>query len=167
MSVVACRVKLDTIEVASDSQTTHGYSLTKGKELRHSKLWRVNDMTVGVVGYAEDGALMQLFAKTHRPKEATEDAVLEFVAEFHTWVQSRTNNNGKLDYAAIIAFSGKAFYIEDYFVTEIASFWAIGSGDDYAKAALHLGHEVEKAVEVACELNLYCELPIIHYSIPR
>lgn len=167
MSVVACRVKKNSIEIASDSQTTWGYTLDKGGELASAKLWCVEDVVMGVVGLARDGGLLQLFARTHKPKEPTEEAVLDFVAEFHTWALKRTNNSATPNYHAILVFGGKAFVICGYYVDEIVTHWAIGSGDDYAKAALHLGHGVEKAVEVACELNLYCELPVIHYSCPR
>lgn len=36
------------------------------------------------------------------------------------------------------------------------AFSAMGSGRDYALAAMHLGHGAMKAVEVACALDCYC-----------
>lgn len=33
---------------------------------------------------------------------------------------------------------------------------AIGSGRDFAMAAIHLGHDAAKAVEVACALDCFC-----------
>lgn len=35
-------------------------------------------------------------------------------------------------------------------------FFAVGSGRDYAMAAMHLGHTAAKAVEVACALDSCC-----------
>jgi ATP-dependent protease HslVU (ClpYQ) peptidase subunit len=35
-------------------------------------------------------------------------------------------------------------------------FWAIGSGSDYAMAAMHLGHSARRAVEVAIALDPGC-----------
>lgn len=35
-------------------------------------------------------------------------------------------------------------------------FHAIGSGRDFAIAALHLGHSAREAVEVACKYDVYC-----------
>lgn len=35
-------------------------------------------------------------------------------------------------------------------------FFARGSGRDYAMAALHLGHDARRAVEVACALDICC-----------
>jgi hypothetical protein len=42
-----------------------------------------------------------------------------------------------------------------------AEFWAIGSGSKAARAALLLGADPTRAVEVACEIdNIFCGLPI-------
>lgn len=38
--------------------------------------------------------------------------------------------------------------------------YAIGSGRDYAMATLHLGFDIKRAVEVACELNTGCGLGV-------
>lgn len=35
-------------------------------------------------------------------------------------------------------------------------FYAIGSGRDYALAAMYLGHDARRAVEVACALDIHC-----------
>lgn len=35
-------------------------------------------------------------------------------------------------------------------------FYSIGSGRDYALAAMHLGHDARRAVEVACALDINC-----------
>lgn len=35
-------------------------------------------------------------------------------------------------------------------------FVAMGSGRDYALAAMHLGHSAKEAVEVACALDVFC-----------
>jgi len=38
--------------------------------------------------------------------------------------------------------------------------YAGGCGRDYALAAMHLGHDARKAVEVACALDVHCGLGI-------
>lgn len=35
-------------------------------------------------------------------------------------------------------------------------FYAMGHGRDFALAAMHLGHDARKAVEVACALDAFC-----------
>lgn len=37
-----------------------------------------------------------------------------------------------------------------------SEFYAMGHGRDFALAAMHLGHDARKAVEVACELDAFC-----------
>lgn len=51
----------------------------------------------------------------------------------------------------LLLYSGSVHAIElhDRFV-------AFGCGRDYALAAMHLGHDAEAAVQVACELDIYC-----------
>lgn len=39
-------------------------------------------------------------------------------------------------------------------------FYARGAGRDYALAAMHLGHDARKAVEVACALDVNCGMGI-------
>ncbi len=59
------------------------------------------------------------------------------------------------------------FEIESFFVQEITDFAAIGAGRDFALAALHLGHDARKAVEVACKLSVYCEVPVKAYEVSK
>lgn len=42
---------------------------------------------------------------------------------------------------------------------------AVGAGEDFANAALHLGHTPKEAVKVACDLCCYVCEPIIEYSM--
>jgi hypothetical protein len=47
-------------------------------------------------------------------------------------------------------------------------FYALGSGRDYALAAMHLGHDARKAVEVACALDNDCGngIDVLELEIP-
>ncbi len=54
--------------------------------------------------------------------------------------------------------------VQDYFITEVTTYEAIGVGTRYALSALCLGHSVEEAIEVACELSIYCEKPVIKFE---
>lgn len=42
---------------------------------------------------------------------------------------------------------------------------AIGSGDDIARTAMHLGEPPSGAVALACELTAYCGLPVVAYDL--
>lgn len=41
-------------------------------------------------------------------------------------------------------------------VPVLEPFFASGAGRDYALAAMHLGYDARRAVEVACALDIYC-----------
>ena len=89
MSVVACRILDNGYEIASDSITVRGYTQTK-TNTSFSKLFEVNDMVFGGVGYAEESALLNVFAKTHLIAAATEEAILDFISEFSSWKNGKT-----------------------------------------------------------------------------
>lgn len=160
MSVVACRVDQKGFEIASDSITVRGYTQTRGQTSTHSKLYETNDMVVGSVGHAEENSLFRLFVETHRPVQANELSLLEFMAEFSDWKKKRTDR-GNIDNAYMIGFSGFVYTVESWHVERIKSYMAIGAGMNFALAALYLGSTAKRAVETAIELSIYCEAPIM------
>ena len=163
MSIVACKVSEKEIEISSDSICVRGYTQEKsGERMKFSKLVQINNMIIGGVGLSAENGLMQLFAATHQPLSPTEDALLSFIAEFSEWKKKRTEKHD-IENNFIIAFSGHAFRLDGFSIKEILTYDSIGSGKDFALAALYLGHDTIKAVETACELSIYCEKPIITF----
>ena len=165
MSVVACRVSEDKITVASDSITVRGYTQSRSIN-SFSKLSFTNGMIIGTVGSAEEGSLFMLFCTNHKPERSDESAILAFMTEFAAWKKAKADSN-VINNDYILVLENKAFSIHRFFVEEILHYTAIGAGDDYALAALYLGHDVQKAVEVACELSILCERPIVYYEMVR
>jgi len=161
MSIVAVKVYDDKIVVGSDSIMVRGYTQTKS-ENKFSKLVKTNDMIVGAVGAAEEFGLFQIYCSTRKPERPDESGVLNFFSEFATWKHGKTGKFN-VDNYYILVFDGKAFCIQRFFVEEIVSFQAIGAGTDYALSALHLGHDVSKSIETACDLSIYCVLPVVEY----
>ncbi len=163
MSVIAVKILPDVIEIASDSITVRGWTQSKSTN-SYSKLTQVNGMTIGSTGTAEESALLYVFCSTRRPEQASEAALINFLSEFSDWKNKKTNsptiNN---DYIFIV--DSHVFGVQSFFVEEIFNFSAIGAGMDFALAALHLGHDVDKAVEIACELSIFCELPCKKYEV--
>lgn len=157
MSVVALRVEKDKIRIASDSIRVYGTTQEKDKA---AKLIKVNELIAAHSGQARDIQYMSIFAQNHTPKDATEDYILQFMVEFVDWCKKRDPAyNMNSDF--FFVYKGKAFLVcSDYFIREIPDYYAIGAGADYALSALYLGSDVEKAVETACELSIYCEQPI-------
>ena len=158
MSIVCCKVGDEKIKIASDSITVRGYTQEKGKD-NYSKLCETNGMIIGSCGLCSENGMLQIFASTRKPSAPSEDALLNFFTEFAEWKKRKTDKY-VLENQYIIAFEGKAFMVSHFWVKEITSYEAIGAGEDYALAALYLNHDVDKAVEVACELSIYCEKPI-------
>lgn len=166
MSVVAVKVNNDSIVMSADSiRTLGGDKSSTGKGM--GKIYEVNNMLIGGVGHSSEIIMMALFAENHRPLNATERDVVQFLNEFANFKNKNTDNRTLYnDY--LIAFDGKCFNVSsDYCVVEIEDYYAIGYGMDYANAALYLGHSPQEAVKVACDLCCYVCEPIVTKSIPR
>lgn len=167
MSVVAVKVQKDKIVIGSDSIRTHGWTQEKDKE---AKLWKIDDNTIlGAVGSCDDAFLFKQFLETHRPKEPTEERIMDLWAEFTQWVKAvMQDGNYKVNSTSFfLVFNGKVFYINGFFIREVTDYYAIGAGMDYALAALYLGSSVEKSIETACELSIFCEQPINLMEVRR
>ncbi|MEG1044799.1 MAG: hypothetical protein RSF81_08530 [Oscillospiraceae bacterium] len=162
MSVVCAKVYKDKIKMAADSIVVRGYSKdTKGDFV---KLQKINEMIIGSSGNCDECSIMWQYMKTHKPAKSDERAVLDFIIEFSRWKRDLTGDNSLIN-AYILAFDGKLFFIQGMFVNEIKDYCAIGAGEDFANAALYLGHTPREAVKVACELSCYVAEPIVEEEI--
>lgn len=163
MSVVAAKVLEDKVVMAADS------ILVKGCSKRNSnfaKIAGINGMIVGGVGYAQEISLMWHYMQTHKPASPTEKDVLSFIVEFSQWKQGAVGNS-QVENSYLLIYQGHLFEIEYMFVHEISDYIAIGAGEQFANAALYLGHTPREAVKVACDLSCYVSEPIIEYSMRK
>jgi ATP-dependent protease HslVU (ClpYQ) peptidase subunit len=156
MSVVAVKVTKNKITIGADSILVSGWTQEKDKL---AKLGEVNGMVIGDVGDAQEGALFMVFCKTRKPREASVDALVEFMSEFQDWLNKKIDET-KLNNQYIIVFDGKAFLMEGFFIKEITDYTAIGAGMDFALAALYLGNSVKDSIKAACHLSVMCEEPV-------
>ena len=161
MSVVVGKVlESGKIQLASDSITVRGYTQRKNGS-SHSKLWRTDqDMVVGSVGVCAESAMLQQFLTSHKLAGPEVGAVLGMFQDFAVW-QKGVTDKYEVTNGYLVGFEGHLFGFSGWFVDEVTTFEAIGAGADFALAALHLGHDVAKAVEVAIELSVFCEPPIL------
>jgi len=160
VSVVACRILKDGFEMSADSICVYGYTQTKGENTKHAKLVEVNNIVIGGVGWSQDNSLMQLFAETHSIIRPDERGILEFLSEFSDWKKEKIDD-AKINNQYFIGFKGKVWEIYDWSIMEVKKYSAIGAGMDFALAALYFGAPTSKAVEVATELSIFCEKPIV------
>ena len=114
-----------------------------------AKLNKVNDMVIGDCGDAQEGGLFLVYCKTRKPREASVEALIEFMSEFQDWMNDKIGET-KLNNQYIIVLEGKAFMMEGFFVKEVTDYTAIGAGMDFALSALYLGNSVKEAIKEAC-----------------
>lgn len=153
MSVVAVKVYKDKIEISADTIGLRGNT----KE-QVCKLTEINNMIIGSCGYIREFGLLNIFAKTHQPADATEKDIIDFMYEFCKWKQSYLDFESDNSY--IMIYKSKVFYIGGFEVLEVKDFSAIGAGRDFALAALYLGHSAKEAVKVTCKLSNLVSEPI-------
>jgi len=156
MSVVAIRVTKNKITIGADSIIVSGWTQEKDKL---AKLNEINGMIIGDVGDAQEGGLFLLFCKTRKPREASSDALIEFMSDFQDWMNDKIGEV-KLNNQYIIVLEGKAFVMEGFYIKEVTDYTAIGAGMDFALSALYLGNSVEESIKASCHLSVYCEEPI-------
>lgn len=165
MSVVAVRVKDSEIVVAADSIICK-WTSKKANPKDFTKLQRINDMIMGGCGVAQEISLLWHYMATHKPESADIKDVLTFFVEFANW-KSQKGDSLEIKNEYILVYAGHAFLIEGLFIHEIHEYNAIGAGEDFANAALYLGHTPKEAVKVACDLCCFVSEPIVEYSMPR
>jgi ATP-dependent protease HslVU (ClpYQ) peptidase subunit len=156
MTVIAAKIEGQAIRFAGDRQVTSGFRKHTGKEMELGKLCHINGMTIGSAGLKSESQWLFLFARNHAPTDATESAVAEFFLEFADWMKKKDDAfQPQNEY--LIAYRDKLFRVYDSMsVFAVPQHAAIGSGQDFAVAAMHLGHDATQAAAVAAQLDIYC-----------
>lgn len=160
MSVIAAKVYPDRIDIASDSILIKEDT----KKTNFKKIYNTAHICAGGCGSAEELSLFFSFISGHKPEEESVTGVLNFMKSFSKWKFEYTNDD-VIHNCYIIIFRKKLFEVDGLFVQEIKDYTAIGEGEDFAMAALHLGHTVKEAVQVACDLSCYVSAPIACYNV--
>lgn len=173
MTCIACKKDSEWIYISSDSQSS--WDMIGNKETdkskdktkkNHSKIYEENWMVIGACGSVSESNIMKLFAKNHKPKSADEDGMMEFMIEFK---ERATKKDSWFEYdnEYIIIYQNKIYKCYWIDVSEVPEYTAIWSWMFFALSALYLWFDTEKAVEVACEFDLYCWWKIQTIHIPN
>ncbi len=162
MSVVAAKIYDKKIVIGADSQSTsywHNKNLT-------NKIYKVSSkFVIGGVGYTAHNQLMRLFCETNKPASSRERDILHFFVSYHEDMLKRDKDYMPYN-SWLIVFDGKCYQVtDDLMIGKITDFDAIGSGHEFAKSALYLGHTVKEAIKVACDLTVYCGEPIEIFEV--
>ncbi len=131
-------VAWDGKTLAADKRTSFG-----GLHATTTKLHRIDGMLIGCAGLTAHITEMVAWVKAGReaaqlptPQRSTSDCISMLLID---------RDGSVLHYES----SAYPILIE-------GDKWAIGSGRDFAMAAMHLGCDARRAVEVACALDATC-----------
>lgn len=167
MTTIAMKAANGKVRVAWDTQATAGNIATSRDVV---KVVKVNDQfAVGASGRVRFLNLIQRATlKPIDPRDLVDGfdaegwAIDEVVpAWMHAvksaWSHTPHDEDDKVPWGvALIAIQGKIIQVgSDFSVLDRGEFGAIGSGGDFAMAAMHLGKTPEQAVDVARELDLF------------
>jgi len=164
MTVLAAKIYNDRIQISCDSMVSRGWhKKTTGYP---DKIIEGSDFIAGVCGDATAMSLLIMYSKNHPVGVGGLDRIVEWCSEFLEFVKKKTNNWG-IDSSLILVHKSGLFMIEDWIPMQINDWCAHGSGYKHAEAALFLGHDTDKAVDVAINLAYGCGGKIITRSINR
>lgn len=164
MTCIAVKIEGEKIQLAGDNQTTWGTHKFPKKgyadpQLKsEGKIFQTNGMTLGCAGDAAHIGLLQLFSKSHKPKEMNKDSILEWFLEFREWMNLKAKINFiDVSLHGIMISENKVFCFFDFMdIWEVNNFDAIGSGMWLAIGAMELGATASQGVGVAIKYDLYC-----------
>jgi len=162
MSVVAAKKnEYGEWEIAADSIALCADTIINQKGNRsYAKIKRVGSMIIGGTGNYSDIGLLFIFAKTHVPKDDTEDSVLDWFVEFLDWRSKKVEGYSMDETNFMMLIGGNCFMLEGTLCLKVAKYMAIGAGMDFALTALYLGKSPEEACKAACALSNLCEEPV-------
>ena len=160
MSVIAAKVYPEYIEIASDS------ILIKDdlKKTNFKKIFNTSIICAAGCGTAEELCLFFTFIQEHEPKTCSIAGILNYMKQFAKWKFDYVNDD-VIHNCYLIIYKGKLFEVDGMFVQEVKDYTAIGEGEPYALAALHLGHTVEEAIQAACDLCCFVAEPVVKYKV--
>lgn len=161
-TIIAKRNEDGTVDIAWDSQATAG-----NRKGHADKVEEINEqLHLGVAGDSRFGNILRFAGlDPAHPDEFKKDSfdALEYLVAcaVPTWIKALRDaehlHKEKEDWAdghVLIAMKGRIFMIyHDFSVVEVSSFGGIGSGSSYAMGALANGATVERALEIAAELD--------------
>jgi ATP-dependent protease HslVU (ClpYQ) peptidase subunit len=165
MTVIALIFRNGKIQMAGDSQTSWGTFMklpkrdSKDKAVKeYGKLFQVNKYTVGCAGDCAQIGMLQVFMKSHHPKQMDRDSILDWVLEFKSWLHDKAKIAfNDVSVHGIIVHGKKAFTFFDHLeVYPIKEFDAVGSGMNIAIGAMAVGASAKEAVKVCTTYAYGC-----------
>ena len=164
MTVIAAKVYEDEIVMSCDSMYTRGWHHKKTGY--PEKIIEGADFVAGVCGSAEAIPLLLLYSKNHPIGDGGAARVLEWCTEFLDFAKKKTDNWG-VDASVVLAHKSGLYLVDKWIPLPITDWCAHGSGYEHAEAALYLGCDTEKAVDVAVNMAYGCGGKITTKRVPK
>lgn len=171
MSVVAAKISDNKITMSADSIILSGWQRKDQEHFKAAKMCKTNGMLIGSCGSLQESSMFQVFCANHKPESPKLKSVLEFMIDFKKWMKDLSldpdvaSDKKPVENQYLIAFDSSLWVVYGWDVIEIKDCYAIGAGEDYALAALHLGCSPREAVKVACEISCYVCDPVLEETI--
>lgn len=174
MTCIVGLVDGDKIYMGCDSRVSAGSSVL---ECEHKKIYKVNDKMM--IGTAGDVRYANVIRHVFSPPDPLENQsnmdylCSLFVPKLMKCLDTEKcmevdKNVGKVPGRIILTYNGKLYSIaRDYCVLEHPSYYAIGSGGDYALGSLYMTEgigidpviRINKALDAACKFDAGCAPP--------
>lgn len=121
-------------------------------------------LLIGSTGNILETQILDKFLLGGYTCSPTKQSVFDFMTRFSEF-KRKTTDDGTIRNHSIFWFQSEDEVVvtQRMSVLKPADYAAIGSGFQFAMAALHLGHSAREAVQVAIDLNPYCAGPVVSY----
>lgn len=180
MSIVCAAMENGEVAIAADTQLSFGSLKINAPQLNNaSKLFKVNDSVVGVVGWNAISSLFEYVAEIHGEIFDFTDRkqIFATLLKLHGLLkeeyfletsENRSQPVESLQLDAMIINANGIYEISSYReVNQYGRYWAIGSGMRYALGAMEALYDtgisakalVLNGVEAACKFDNSCSLP--------
>lgn len=174
MTIIVCKVEKDKIVLGADSCITYGMTSQSQTNPTKNKIWKFSDdFAAAACGSLAEAELFNTYCKRHRPISADTENIQRFMVEFMHWAKhnmteaTAPGGNISLENDYLIVFDKKAYKSAHGSVWEISNYECSGSGYWFAQTMLHIGKSVKKALNVACQLNPFCQAPLTIYEFTK
>ncbi len=172
MTCIACKRNIDWIEISCDTQTSYydfwnkETSKTKHQTLvNSSKIYTENWIVIWACWSVIESNLMKIFSRNHKPKSPDDYWMMEYMIEFKQRV-SEKDSSIVLSNEYIIIYENRIYKCCWIDISEVNEYCAAWSWIFFALSTLYLWFDTNKAVEVACEFDLYCWWDILTIKVP-
>lgn len=166
MSVLSVKNYKDKVVIGADTQVTRWMNMEKITKLFKDPK---QDLYYGCAGSCSEITAFQVFLETHKPADNSIRSLHEFFTNFVLFKKSFTDKF-ELDNYYLIVFEKTPYFVEDsLYISEIkeGEYESIGAGFVEANTAMKLGKGVKTALEIACDMNIYCNKPVDIYTIKK